>query len=77
MQRHAFDVQLAAEEEFAPTEAEVDLSLIKAPCLALSGGHDLADFRETAARLPEHSPMPVTVSCPGRVTCPAWSGPPK
>ncbi|GGP91220.1 alpha/beta fold hydrolase [Streptosporangium pseudovulgare] len=53
MQRRAFDVQLAAAEEFAPTEAEVDLSLIKAPCLALSGGHDLVDFRETAARLPE------------------------
>lgn len=53
MQRRAFDVQLAAAEEFAPTEEEVDLSLIKAPCLALSGGHDLADFREIAARLPE------------------------
>ncbi|MGJ6965908.1 alpha/beta fold hydrolase [Streptosporangium sp. G11] len=53
MQRRAFDVQLAAEEEYAPAEAEVDLSLIEAPCLALFGGHDLADFREIAARLPE------------------------
>lgn len=53
MQRRAFDVQLAAAEEFAPTEAEVNLSLITAPCLAMSGGHDLPDFREIAALLPK------------------------
>ncbi|WFB05847.1 alpha/beta hydrolase [Streptomyces sp. LX-29] len=53
MQRHAFEVQSAAEEEFDPAETRVDLSRIKAPCLAVSGAHDLADFREIAARLPE------------------------
>lgn len=51
MQRHAFEVQLAVDEEFAQAEAEVDLSLITAPCLAVSGGHDLPDFREIAGRL--------------------------
>jgi pimeloyl-ACP methyl ester carboxylesterase len=53
MQRHAFDVQLAAAEEFAQVPAEVDLSLITAPCLAVSGGKDLPDFREIAIGLPE------------------------
>ncbi|MEU9669189.1 alpha/beta hydrolase [Streptomyces bobili] len=52
MQRHAFELQLAAAEEFEPIEAEIDLAAIQAPCLALSGAHDLADFRQIAARLP-------------------------
>ena len=52
MQRHAFDTQLAAIEEFARTVVEADLSAIRAPCLSVSGGHDLADFRQIAARLP-------------------------
>ena len=50
MQRHAFEVQLAA-EEFEPVTAEFDLAAIQAPCLILSGGHDMADFRQIAARL--------------------------
>ena len=52
MQRHAFEVQLAATAEFEPITAEFDLSAIRAPCLALSGGHDMADFRQIAALLP-------------------------
>lgn len=52
MQRHAFELQLAAAEEFEPVEAVVDLAAIQAPCLVLSGAHDLADFRQIAARLP-------------------------
>ncbi|MEZ0069319.1 3-oxoadipate enol-lactonase [Streptacidiphilus sp. MAP12-20] len=52
MQRHAFEVQLAAPEGAGRNEVEIDLSAIKAPCLALSGGHDLADFRQIAAQLP-------------------------
>ncbi|MCW8219672.1 alpha/beta fold hydrolase [Streptomyces griseolus] len=51
MQRHAFEVQLAA-EEFEPREAMVDLTAVQAPCLVLSGAHDLADFRQIAGRLP-------------------------
>ncbi|MFE2764308.1 alpha/beta fold hydrolase [Streptomyces halstedii] len=51
MQRHAFEVQLAA-EEFELDEAVVDLTAVQAPCLVLSGAHDLADFRRIAGRLP-------------------------
>jgi 3-oxoadipate enol-lactonase len=51
MQRHAFDVQLAATEEFAPIRTEPDLSAITAPTLLVSGSHDLIDFREIAADL--------------------------
>ncbi|MGC5017336.1 alpha/beta fold hydrolase [Micromonospora sp. DT47] len=53
MQRHAFEVQLAAVEEFPPIRVETDLSAITAPSLLVSGGHDLADFRQIAARLSE------------------------
>ncbi|MEU1894852.1 alpha/beta fold hydrolase [Streptomyces pristinaespiralis] len=76
MQRHAFEVQLAAEKELAdaaPAEgsadaeetpgaaeagagpaqpSEPDLSRIDAPCLAVSGAHDVEDFRQIAAGLP-------------------------
>ncbi|MEX1657830.1 alpha/beta hydrolase [Streptomyces pseudovenezuelae] len=52
MQRHAFEVQLAAPEGAGRKEVEIDLSAIKAPCLALSGGHDVTDFRQIAAQLP-------------------------
>lgn len=51
MQRHAFEVQLAATEEFAPIRAETDLLAITAPTLLISGGRDLADFRDIAAAL--------------------------
>lgn len=51
MQRHAFDVQLAATEEFEPIEATFDLSTIRAPGLVVSGGHDLESFQQIAARL--------------------------
>jgi 3-oxoadipate enol-lactonase len=50
MQRRAFDLQLAG--KFAPDHARIDLSAIRAPCLALSGGHDIPDFRQIAASLP-------------------------
>lgn len=50
MQRHAFEVQLAA-EEFEPATADFELSAIQAPCLVVSGGHDMADFRQIATLL--------------------------
>jgi pimeloyl-ACP methyl ester carboxylesterase len=53
MQRHSFEVQLAAAEGFFPAPGEVDLSVVKAPSLVVSGAHDLADFREIAVRLGE------------------------
>ncbi|MET7846175.1 hypothetical protein ABZT45_48465 [Streptomyces sp. NPDC005356] len=74
MQRHAFELQLAAAEEFEPVEAMVEPAAIQAPCLVLSGAHDLADFRRS---LPEGricSRTPTTSNCHGQVTFPAWSG---
>jgi pimeloyl-ACP methyl ester carboxylesterase len=53
MQRHAFEVQLAAVEEFEPIRAEIDLAAITAPSLLISGSHDLTDFRQIAVRLSE------------------------
>ncbi|MFF2042587.1 alpha/beta fold hydrolase [Kitasatospora sp. NPDC058170] len=71
MQRHAFDVQLAAPEGAGRFAVETDLSAVKAPCLALSGGRDLEDFRQIAARLPElladarHLELPWAGHLPG------------
>ncbi|MFE2428967.1 alpha/beta fold hydrolase [Streptomyces sp. NPDC059373] len=71
MQRHAFEVQLAADKEFAPIRVEVELSAIHVPCLAVSGGHDVADFRRIAAQLPElladarHVELPWAGHLPG------------
>ncbi|MCM2579862.1 alpha/beta fold hydrolase [Streptomyces meridianus] len=66
MQRHAFDVQLAAgaPDEDAPDEGdeadgtgfETALAAVKARCLVVSGAHDLQDFRRIAARIPELLP---------------------
>ncbi|WP_329322201.1 alpha/beta fold hydrolase [Streptomyces sp. NBC_01262] len=71
MQRHAFDVQLAAPEEFGPVRAEFELSAIQAPCLAVSGAHDVTDFRQIAGELPElladarHVELPWAGHLPG------------
>lgn len=51
MQRHAFDVQLAAPQEYEPAEVAVDLGAITAASLVVSGAKDLPDFRLIAARL--------------------------
>ncbi|MEV6600975.1 alpha/beta hydrolase [Actinoplanes sp. NPDC051346] len=51
MQRHAFEVQLAATEEFPPVRTPVELSAVTAPSLVVAGRHDLIDFREIASRL--------------------------
>ena len=51
MQGRAFEVQLAATEEFQSRRAEVDPSAITVPGLFVSGGHDFADFRHIAAHL--------------------------
>jgi 3-oxoadipate enol-lactonase len=79
MQRHAFDVQLAATEEFPEIEVKIDLSAVRGPCLALSGAHDLPDFRQIAASLPglfpgtRHTELPwaghlPSLERPGEVT---------
>ncbi|MFE0875975.1 alpha/beta fold hydrolase [Streptomyces smyrnaeus] len=51
MQRHAFEVQSSA--EFTSVSEPVDLARVTASCLAVSGAHDLVDFREIAAGMPE------------------------
>lgn len=51
MQRHAFEIQLAADQEHEPAGATVDLHAITAPSLVVSGAKDLPDFRLIAATL--------------------------
>ncbi|MGW6981480.1 alpha/beta fold hydrolase [Streptomyces sp. NPDC054932] len=71
MQRRAFEVQLAAPEGAGRVKYEVDLSAIKAPCLALSGDQDVVDFRQIAAQLPtllsdaRHLELPWAGHLPG------------
>jgi 3-oxoadipate enol-lactonase len=55
MQRHAFDVQLAA-EEFPPLRTDPDLAAVTARTLLISGAHDVADFREIAVELADVIP---------------------
>jgi pimeloyl-ACP methyl ester carboxylesterase len=56
MQTHAFEVQLAAAEEFEPIRVDTDLSAVTAPSLVVAGGHDLTDFRQIAAELSARLP---------------------
>ncbi|MFJ3900609.1 alpha/beta fold hydrolase [Streptomyces sp. NPDC090025] len=54
MQARAFELQLAAPEEFRAGEVEVtdqDLAAIDVPVLLVTGGHDVPDFRVIAERL--------------------------
>ncbi|WP_316248173.1 alpha/beta fold hydrolase [Streptomyces sp. TRM49041] len=57
MQRRAFDVQLAAEEDISPSETEFDPAGITAPTLVVSGAHDLDHFRTIAAELAGRVPL--------------------
>ena len=56
MQRHAFEVQLAAGDDAEFEPREVDPSAVKAPTLLVSGGRDFAHFREVAAELGDRVP---------------------
>lgn len=67
MQGLAFEVQLAAPTEFESVGPEVDLAAVRAPTLALSGAHDLPDFRQIAERLPRLLPDARHVELP-------WAG---
>jgi 3-oxoadipate enol-lactonase len=51
MQRHAFEVQLAAAEEFPSLRTDPDPAAITARTLLISGAHDVIDFREIAVEL--------------------------
>jgi pimeloyl-ACP methyl ester carboxylesterase len=57
MQRQAFELQLAS-PDVSPSPVESDLSAITARCLAVSGAHDVSDFREIAASFPDHVELP-------------------
>ncbi|WP_433295212.1 alpha/beta fold hydrolase [Actinoplanes sp. CA-030573] len=48
MQRRAFEVQMAQDDEPEPTEYAYELEWITAPTLLITGGHDVHDFREIA-----------------------------
>jgi len=67
MQRQAFDIQLAAPDGAGRNKADFDLAAIKAPGLAISGGHDLPDFQHIAAHLPSLLPHTSHLELP-------WAG---
>lgn len=56
MQRHAFEVQLAAGDDAEFKPREVDPAAIEASTLLVSGGRDFAHFREVAAELEARIP---------------------
>ena len=56
MQRHAFDVQLAADPEPEQVENEITPAEIDVPALVVSGGHDLPYFRQSARHLATELP---------------------
>jgi pimeloyl-ACP methyl ester carboxylesterase len=55
MQRRAFEVQLAVDDEPEPIAADFDVAAITAPTLLVSGALDFADFREIAAGLADRT----------------------
>jgi 3-oxoadipate enol-lactonase len=77
MQRHAFEVQLAAPEQFGPAEVAVDLRAITAPSLVVSGAKDLPDFRLIAARLAGLLPGARLVELPWAGHLPTLERPPE
>jgi pimeloyl-ACP methyl ester carboxylesterase len=56
MQRRAFEVQLAAVEEFPQLATEPDVGGITARTLLVSGAHDVIDFHEIAVALAKRIP---------------------
>jgi pimeloyl-ACP methyl ester carboxylesterase len=67
MQRHAFDVQVAAEADYPSTDVPFSLADISAPSLLISGEKDLPDFPRIADRLAGLLPRARRVSLP-------WAG---
>jgi 3-oxoadipate enol-lactonase len=56
MQRRAFEIQLAIENEPPPIEVDWDLATVTARTLIVSGDLDLPDFTEIAAELSRRRP---------------------
>jgi 3-oxoadipate enol-lactonase len=70
MQRHAFEVQLAADasdDPPVPRAVEVDPATIAVPTVVVSGGHDLDHFQAIAAHLSREIPGAEAVEL-------AWAG---
>jgi pimeloyl-ACP methyl ester carboxylesterase len=70
MQRHAFEVQLAADASDDPPRervVEVDPSAVTVPTVVVSGAHDLEHFRAVAAHLTKEIPGAEAVELP-------WAG---
>ena len=70
MQRRAFAVQLAADEQDPqpePAQVDVDPAAIAVPTVVVSGGHDLATFRTVADHLAQEIPGAERVELP-------WAG---
>lgn len=67
MQRHSFDVQLAADVEYPSTEVPFSLGDITARSLIISGAKDLPDFRQIADQLSVRLPGSYIVELP-------WAG---
>ncbi|GAA4199770.1 alpha/beta fold hydrolase [Actinocatenispora rupis] len=65
-QRHAFEVQLAADEYPSP-DAPADLARIRARSYLVSGAKDVSDFRQIAAELADLLPDATHVELP-------WAG---
>jgi pimeloyl-ACP methyl ester carboxylesterase len=86
MQLHAFEVQSAAEDAVekdgaayvlsgTPAAEPPDLSRIEAPVLAVSGAHDLPDFRRMAALMPTVMPNARHIELPWAGHLPALERP--
>ncbi|MEN3536722.1 alpha/beta hydrolase [Microbispora sp. ZYX-F-249] len=56
MQRHAFEVQLAADPEPERGRDPIDLPAVTAPALVVVGGHDLPYFRGSGRHIAETMP---------------------
>lgn len=56
MQRNAFEVQLAAPEEYEPIRVDADPAAITARTLLISGARDVADFHDIAVSLAARIP---------------------
>lgn len=57
MQRHAFEVQLAADPEPEKRRVPIDLAVIDAPALVITGAHDLPYFRESGRHMADTMPL--------------------
>ncbi|WP_222871073.1 alpha/beta fold hydrolase [Nonomuraea sp. PA05] len=75
MQRHAFEVQLAADPRPEQTEGELKPAEIDVPALVVAGAHDLPYFRDSAHHLAGELPQARLVELPWAGHLPALERP--